>query len=184
MRRFGRYAFHAITLLLLVLCLATAILGVRDRHTVEAVAYRWRHSQIYAGVCAGRALLGHNQDMENADQDLGFDWWSESRPQQFPADGWDDEVADYQAYAWRGFSYEGNSSGPHPYWGVTVPAWFAVLALSLLPALWVRSHGHRRTDVRRKANGCCRTCGYDLRATPNRCPECGMATEVALGAVE
>jgi hypothetical protein len=48
-----------------------------------------------------------------------------------------------------------------------VPYWLATLVLALPPALWFRSRQRRRLP------GACARCGYDLRATPDRCPECG-----------
>jgi hypothetical protein len=48
------------------------------------------------------------------------------------------------------------------------PYWFPVLVLSALPAYWFR----RQMAVKA---GFCASCGYDLRATPHRCPECGTA---------
>jgi hypothetical protein len=51
-----------------------------------------------------------------------------------------------------------------------IPYWFAALATTILPGLWaLRWWGRRHARV----VGLCRSCGYDLRATPDRCPECG-----------
>ena len=58
---------------------------------------------------------------------------------------------------------------------VVLPSWFVgVLMVAPLARLLVGRFGRRV-----RGRGCCRTCGYDLRATPGRCPECG--TEMRAG---
>ena len=56
-------------------------------------------------------------------------------------------------------------------WWVGVPDWFAMIGLAVLPAVaWGRRR--RAIEQERKERGQCIVCGYDLRATPERCPEC------------
>jgi hypothetical protein len=51
-----------------------------------------------------------------------------------------------------------------------VPFWF-LTALTAVPPTWSLARAARRRRDRTK--GRCPACGYDLRATPDRCPECG-----------
>lgn len=64
---------------------------------------------------------------------------------------------------------------PTPVKGITIPYWFLACATSALPLLWLAGNCHRRIIRRRNLRGLCPACGYDLRASSDRCPECGGA---------
>jgi hypothetical protein len=58
-----------------------------------------------------------------------------------------------------------------------VPTWFVVGLLLLPGILWIRVAGVRRRRLGQES--ICANCGYDLRATPSRCPECGCVPGAA-----
>jgi len=62
---------------------------------------------------------------------------------------------------------------PDSGWGLLVPAWIPFLLTLALPAARAVPAWSRLRRSRRIAAGLCTACGYDLRATPGRCPECG-----------
>ena len=58
---------------------------------------------------------------------------------------------------------------------VTLPAYAVLPLAAVLPLLWGAFVLRRMQSGKRKAHGLCPACGYDMRATPDRCPECGAA---------
>ncbi len=89
---------------------------------------------------------------------IGYDWWYVTGP-DVPFEG-----------ALFG------SLGParRLSFSLRLPLWFILLASSAPAALWLR---YLRRSLTRRRLGLCANCGYDLRATPQRCPECGFIPE-------
>jgi hypothetical protein len=66
---------------------------------------------------------------------------------------------------------------PNGWFGLAIPLWFPLLCCVVAPAIWFRKRRHLPP-----LPGHCRKCGYDLRATPDRCPECGTLQQTPVAA--
>ena len=63
--------------------------------------------------------------------------------------------------------------------GVGMPDWAAPLSLTLLMLVLLAPMAFRaRRRSKRQRKGQCLDCGYDLRATPERCPECNWSKPI------
>jgi hypothetical protein len=148
-----RRVFTMLTALSLLLCVAVCVLWVRsfwsnDRTArFEASGRRWWVSSNDSGLHVVNQLLG-----EVHGPPLG------QVRKQFLC-----------------FRYQCGlfADGTNPSW--SVPHWppaVVLLVLSRPLLVPVRSSWQRRSRLQA---GHCPSCGYDLRATPERCPECGIS---------
>jgi hypothetical protein len=61
-----------------------------------------------------------------------------------------------------------------PYHALVLPMWSVEGMLgAVLAGLWMGPWWRYRRGAYRAQHNLCRVCGYDLRASPGRCPECG-----------
>jgi hypothetical protein len=157
-----------------------AVFWVRSYRVMDmADAYCWsaeQHTYYQGGVETDRGVLNAFRVHYGTDGPLGA--FRDGHPRiafersSFPVDVPGNIY--YTEPTWRGYWLKVESSAPHDGvdgdWELFVPFWLveAVLAATWVPAAlrWAR----RRRRARR---GLCRMCGYDLRATPGHCPECG-----------
>lgn len=88
----------------------------------------------------------------------------------FPLQTWNSRLHDYSY--WTAASWTGERLQ------LSIPALVMLATLPLVAAAAYRGW-HRYLESLRIPEGHCQSCGYDLRATPSRCPECGTAPSMA-----
>ncbi|HEV2292653.1 MAG TPA: hypothetical protein VGR35_02285 [Tepidisphaeraceae bacterium] len=140
--------------------MAIAVMWFRSYTSYEGVGYAspgFGDVQLYS--TGGQMLLYRNRNATRTD---GLRAFSESNTDE-------DLVEPFRWYGRFGATRFNSAA-----WQVAVPHWTlaGLLAIVIGCRLW-KSH----QQFERERAGLCPSCGYDLRATPERCPECGAAPE-------
>ena len=160
MRRTKRHVFGGAAAVSVLLCLATAALWARSHHRhYMMILLTHRGGEINANVGKGGLYLAAvpREAAYNFPRYMSVDPAHLSVPTR--------------GLEFAGFGYYTFALGSGTSRVVRLPLWCAAAACALLSLAWWRR-------ARMPAPGRCRTCGYDLRATPDRCPECGWVPPV------
>jgi hypothetical protein len=62
---------------------------------------------------------------------------------------------------------------------IILPYWLLLVATAAPPLTWLVRRRRQRLRRQRAVAGLCTTCGYDLRASTETCPECGARISAA-----
>jgi hypothetical protein len=159
---FRRRLFAGVSVLSLILCLATVGLWVRS-YWAHDVFYR------YSGGAKGFQLHSSTGDV--------VVYLGRNSPGVARADGWHHFAQPtFRSVTIPMFRFDRAPLESGFKWIIGTPHWLPALLFALAPAWWLL--GPWRRQSKRRKLGLCLNCGYDLRATPARCPECGHAAAI------
>lgn len=172
-----RRAFRLLAGVSLLLCVATGLEWRRSYRIVDQLNYftsRQRAPQhLYAlWLGNGRAtiLLAENSKPWEGLWDPGFIHRAEKNNGDWSK--WSAAPLSHDTHGPAVFGFQ-TLSNPDPFGGpvyerfIEVPLYSVVALFAAVPLVQLRSWRKRRRS------GICKFCGYDLRASPERCPECG-----------
>jgi hypothetical protein len=200
-RRLARYILNALTIASLLLCAASVVLWVRSHwllefvewHAIDRTGGTVRVVSIGARAQSGLAGIGWQRDswtgpsQKETDDVAAVPWQNGFTKRALPATGkWPEAHSIWNRAGF--YYYSGHrprlasgadrnvvAEGEGAYF--LFPFWAPAIAAFVLPS--VRTL--RRISEARGDELLCAHCGYDLRATPDRCPECGAVPSPSLG---
>jgi hypothetical protein len=164
--------------------IASLLLWPRSKHTIDDVGYR-RYFWSIGGAWAlsassveGRLLIVQLRfnSLSRQGEESGFFFNSatgNSRLWSWGLASWG-QMMDHGHHVLgigivhkAGIQYAGHTETID---GVMVLHWLVAAAAMPVPILWI---ARRRRERLRRERGLCMKCGYDLRGSVERCPECG-----------
>lgn len=177
MKRFRRWMFNGLAAGSALLLAATCVLWVRSYRREDAVPFTRQGVRWELVSTSGRFAL------DNAPQQAveRRQWWQNVSVAQ----------SDYDAHlaTWNGYNGAPDTKGQRLWQSYqhaalmpqvrtppirhSLPYYIPFAATLPLPILASLRLTHTRRLRHRRKQGRCLDCGYDLRATPGRCPECG-----------
>ncbi len=175
MRRLLRILLNAATVLSLVLCAATMAAWVRSYHASDYVWWSVGKPRLLLHFVTHRGgsfvgvirVLGSESDRIPSPR-AG---WEQYTPGSYAEAG----ASQRTFFNRQGFRFDYFGDEKNPILQLACPYWFIMLLTAILPG--ARLAGWRRRARRlRMRPGLCQHCGYDCRATPDRCPECGRVS--------
>jgi len=170
-KRLLRFLGSCLTILSVLLFVATIVLWFRSRTNLdEFFIYRPR-SFHYIWSVEGRIYLNRftaRVQYWGGESSMGFGGGELSRlkyghmpfSHQLGPFAYASVTAPPRAFGASGFT-------------VMLPHWALLLLFSVPPVLWAHRFRKQRSTRFGADQGLCLRCGYDIRATPERCPECG-----------
>ena len=163
-----RRLFNILAAASLLLFVAVCVVWVRSHWVSDVVRIEpprpvWGVQYCY--VVTGKGGIGVGADPGGAISSIEPGWASH-RASRYGNGGWPNDTLLNRA----GFAADAQRFSSGILYGAIAPCWFLALLTAAPPGMWLL---RRRKARRRAPEGHCRSCGYDLRATPDQCPECG-----------
>jgi len=162
-----RRLFTMMSAISLAMCIVVGVLGLRSYSTGVSIGFAVLDRQCDFVVWHGRVMVTIWEPEALALPRLPRGWtFKDSRP-------WWRRHIDLEWHPSTAYGLLGPWAlqGSPLYWDL--PWWPIYFVTGAMPAFWLFHCFRRRPGISTNA---CATCGYDLRATPLRCPECGTET--------
>jgi hypothetical protein len=179
-----RGLFNLIATVSLLLAFTAIVFWIRSYQHESAIGYGEANSGVFYDLIVSHGLIAF-ETITVPDVELDYAqgvWGYLDQPNQLVS-SWRDYYRFGRVQSAWGLIYadgmrelpiSGNGRTITPATAVAVPMWTVTGLLLLLPIARFASLSHSR---RRQQAGLCPKCGYDLRESPERCPECGTPVQ-------
>ena len=183
----GPVVITLLNLVALIICVVLGVLWLHSYSVMDSIKFKcYRSPSIYSSTTLKRMISVGSIEGELF---VFFQWDvpEAETPSEAPSRNWSctrytrkpqpndlfsrtNLLMPLDKWGHLGFHYLDLGS-PGEQWIVGIPLWLPFAMMMISPISWISARLQRQ--LRKRQSRCVR-CGYDLRATVDRCPECGL----------